>query len=151
MIEYVIGSGAILTAGPTASIAGATLHAQTDAAIAATVRAALVDFEAGSLDDLTQLVVVAAGWNGARVKRELVDPLVARGSCTVAEVVAMVARASQTSEVHLFARWLPDEALTAALADHGVTLVAHPLESIRAAALISGQRYSRWPTPLRAA
>lgn len=45
MNDYVIGSGAVLTAGPNASIAAATLHAQTDAAIAAGVRAALVDFE----------------------------------------------------------------------------------------------------------
>ena len=68
MNDYVIGSGAVLTAGPNASIAAATLHAQTDAAIAAGVRAALVDFESRSPSELSKLVVFATGWNGARVR-----------------------------------------------------------------------------------
>ena len=151
MNDYVIGSGAVLTAGPQASIAGATLHAQTDATIAAGVRAALVDFESGSLTELSKLVVFATGWNGARVKAELVAPLLVRGECTLADVVALLAHAAQTPEVHVFARWLPDDMLTAALRREGVTLVAHPIESIRQAALISGQSYVRWPSPLRAA
>ena len=33
--------------------------------------------------------------------------------------------------VHLFARWLPREVLIAALRRRGVTLVVHPIESIR--------------------
>lgn len=78
-------------------------------------------------------------------------PLLARGECTLADVIAIVARAAQTAEVHLFARWLPEEILTAALRREGVTLVAHPIESIRQAALICGQDYIRWPSPLRAA
>jgi hypothetical protein len=151
MNDYVIGSGAILTAGPHASIAGATLHAQTDSALAATVRAAVVDFESSSCSELTKVVVLATGWNAARVKADLVAPLLERGCCTLAEVLAQLARATQTREVHLFARWLPDEVLTAALVREGVILVVHPLESIRQAALICGQNFSRWPSPLRAA
>ncbi|MGA7570656.1 MAG: hypothetical protein WBG27_06820 [Candidatus Aquilonibacter sp.] len=151
MNDYVIGSGAVLTAGPSASIAGATLHAQTDGALAASVRAALVDFESSSCTELTKVVVLATGWNAARVRADLVEPLLSRGSCTLADVLAQLARAAQTSEVHVFARWLPHEVLTAALAREGVILVVHPLESIRQAALICGQNYSRWPSPLRAA
>jgi len=151
MNDYVIGSGALLTAGPNASIAGATLHAQTESSLAASVHAAVVDFESGSCTELTKVVVLGAGWNAARVKADLVAPLLARGSCTLAEVLGQLARAAQTPEVHLFARWLPDEVLTAALRREGVTLVAHPLEAIRQAALICGQSYSRWPSPLRAA
>ncbi len=151
MNDYVIGSGAVLTAGPNASIAAATLHAQTDAAIASGVRAALVDFESRSSSELSKLVVLATGWNGARVKSELVAPLLGRGECTLADVIALLAQAAQTAEVHLFARWLPDEVLTAALRRDGVTLVVHPIESIRQAALICGQQYIRWPSPLRAA
>ena len=151
MNDYVIGSGAVLTAGPSASIAGATLHAQTDSALAASVRAALVDFESSSSNELTKVVVLATGWNAARVKSDLVAPLLERGCCTLAEVLAQLAHAAQTSEVHLFAHWLPDDVMTAALRRDGVTLVVHPLEAIRQAALICGQRYSRWPSPLRAA
>lgn len=151
MNDYVIGSGAVLTAGPSASIASATLHAQTDSALAATVRAALVDFESSSCTELTKVIVLAAGWNAARVKADLVAPLLERGCCTLADVLGQLAHAAGTSEVHLFARWLPDEVLTAVLRREGVMLVAHPLESIRQAALICGQSYSRWPSPLRAA
>lgn len=151
MNDYVIGSGAVLTAGPNASIAGATLHAQTEAAIAAGVHAAIVDFESTSGADLSKIVVVATGWNAVRVRAELVDPLLASGSCTLADVLALVARGAKTNEIHLFARWLPDEVLTAALGREGITLVAHPLECIRQAALICGQSYFRWPSPMRAA
>jgi hypothetical protein len=151
MNDYVIGSGAVLTAGPNAGIAGATLHAQTDPAIAATVRAAVVDFESSSAADLSKIVVVASGWNPARVRAELVEPLLARGECTLADVLALLAGGAKTDEIHLFARWLPDEVLTAALAREGIILVVHPLESIRQAALICGQSFSRWPYPMRAA
>ena len=151
MNDYVIGSGAVLTAGPNASIAGATLHAQTDAAIAASVRAAVVDFQSRSANELTKVVMLATGWSPARVKAELVAPLRSRRVCTLADVIAVLAAAAQTAEVHLFARWLPDDALTAALRREGVTLVVHPIETIRQAALICGQQYVRWPLPLRAA
>jgi hypothetical protein len=33
----------------------------------------------------------------------------------------------------------------------GVRLVAHPLEAIEQAALVTGQRFSRWQSALRAA
>ncbi|MGB6985901.1 MAG: hypothetical protein WBD74_08040 [Candidatus Aquilonibacter sp.] len=151
MNDYVIGAGAVLTAGPNASIAGATLHAQTDIAIAASVRAALVDFESRSSTELSKVVMLATGWTAARVNAELVAPLLRRGECTLADVLALLAKATQTAEVHLFARWLPDDVLTAALQREGVTLIVHPIESIRQAALICGQNYVRWPSPLRAA
>lgn len=151
MNDYVIGAGAVLTAGPRGSIAGATLHAQTDAALAGVVRAALVDFESSNASELTKVVVLATGWNATRVKAELVAPLLASGDCTLADVFGLLAKAAQGAEVHLFARWLPDDVLTAALRRAGVPLVVHPLESIRQAALICGQNYSRWPSPLRAA
>jgi len=151
MNDYVIGSGAVLTAGPNGAIAGATLHAQTDATIAAGVRVALVDFESVSSNELSKIVMLATGWNPARVKVELIAPLLARRTCTLADIAVLLARAAQTAEVHLFARWLPDDVLTAALRREGVGLVVYPLESIRQAALICGQNYVRWPSPLRAA
>jgi hypothetical protein len=151
MNDYVIGSGAVLTAGPNASIAGATLHAQTDPSIASRVRAAVIDFESNHLAELSKVIIIGAGWTGARVSSELVQPLLARGSCSLTEVTELLARACGADELHVFARWLPDEVMTAALRRQGVTLVGLPLEAIRQAALISGQTYARWPSPHRAA
>ncbi len=151
MNDYVIGAGAILTAGPIATIAAASLHAQTDPAVAAEVRAALVDFESPRIAELSKVVLVAVGWNARRVESEIVRPLLAKAACTLVEVLVRLARAAGSPEVHLFARWLPDDVMTAALEREGVILVVHPLEAIRQAALISGGTYSRWVDPLRAA
>ena len=151
MNDYLIGSGAMLTAGPAASIAGATLHAQTDPALAASVRAALVDFESASPAELSRIVIVGTGWTNARVRAEWIAPLLQREACTLADVMELAAKSTGATELHLFARWLPDEVLAATLRRSGVTIVAHPLEAIRQAALISGQSYMRWPAPLRAA
>ena len=151
MNDYVIGAGAILTAGPTASIAGATVHAQTECALAGAVKAAVVDFESSSLDDLCRIVVLASGWNPGRVRRDIVAPLIARTECTLADVVATLAHACHVDEVHVFARWFPDDHMTAALGRDGVVVISHPLDAIRQASLISGQTYSRWPHPMRAA
>jgi hypothetical protein len=151
MNDYLIGAGALLTAGPSASLAGASLHAQIDAALAPRVRAALFDFESGGGRDLSQVLALVSGWNGARVRAEIVEPLLARGECSLADVLLLLAAAAKVEEIHLFARWLPGELLVAQLRAAGVDLVTHPLESIRQAALVSGQRFSRWPAPLRAA
>jgi hypothetical protein len=151
MNDYVIGAGAVLTAGPSATIAGATLHMQVDPLLAPSVRAALVDFESSGKGELTKVVVVASGWNARRVQHELVTPLLARGECSLSDVLVALGQASGTDEVHVFAQWLVDDVMSARASRDGVTLVSHSLDSIRQAALISGQTYSRWPSPLRAA
>ncbi len=151
MNDYVIGCGAVLTAGPNAAIAGAALHARTDSALAPQVRAALVDFESPSPAGLSKILIVGSGWTSARVSSELIGPLLARESSTLSDVIELLARATGAADVHVFARWLPDDVLAATLRRVGITLIAHPLEAIRQAALISGQTYVRWPSPLRAA
>ncbi|HTX59331.1 MAG TPA: hypothetical protein VMH02_06585 [Verrucomicrobiae bacterium] len=151
MTDFLIGAGAVLTAGADASIAGATLHAQTDPLLAAQVGAALVDFEASRPEELSRVLILAAGWNPARFEREITAPLLARGDCTLADVLEALAAATGCSEVHLFARWMPGAALACALAKRGVHLVAHPLEAIDRAALVTGGRLSRWRAPFRAA
>jgi hypothetical protein len=151
MNDYVIGSGAVLTAGPAGSISAATLHAQTDPAIASQVTAALVDFESGNSVPLSKVLIVGTGWTKARVANEWIAPLLRRQTSTLADVIQLMAETAGAGEVHLFARWLPDEMLTAGLRRCGVTLITHPLESIRQAALISGESYTRWPSPIRAA
>lgn len=151
MSEYLIGAGAVLTAGPESSIAEATLHAQTDPQLAAQVEAAVIDFEAATPEELSRIVIVAAGWCGSRFRAEVVRPLLALRECALADVVVVLAKATAVSEVHLFARWLPSETMLGALASEGVRLISHPLESIDQAALVSGQRRSRWRSPFRAA
>ena len=151
MNDYVIGAGALLTAGPQATIAAATLHAQTDPGLASSVKAALVDFESGASGELSRVLVLATGWNGRKFDGEVVRPLVARCENTLADILALLAAAAGTSEVHLFANWFPDDVLVAALRRADVTIVAHSLDAIRQAALISGQSYRRWNAPLRAA
>ena len=152
MNDYVIGSGAVLTAGPNASIAGATLHAQTDAAIAATVRAAVVDFESRSANELTKVVMLATGWSPARVKAELVAPLRSRRVCTLRRRHRPLGCGRTDGRGPSLRPLAPRRRVDrGALRREGVTLVVHPIETIRQAALICGQQYVRWPLPLRAA
>jgi hypothetical protein len=151
MNDYFVGAGAVLTAGPKAGIAGAALHAQTDASVARVVRAVLVDFESSALGDLSKVVVAGVGWNAAAVRSRLIEPLTARGACSLADVLETLSRGMQVDEIHIFSRWLPDELLTAGLWARRIRLVAHPLEAIRQAALVSGQSYTRLAAPFRAA
>ena len=151
MDEYFIGGGALLTAGPEASITGATLHAQTERGLAARVQAAVIDFEAARLTELSRILVVAAGWSTGRFQAQVVRRLLERRDCALADVIATLAEATGATEIHLFAHWLPDEATLARLAAHGVRVLAHPLESIGQASLVCGQRLARWPAPVRAA
>ena len=109
MDEYFIGAGALLTAGPAASIAGATLHAQTEEGLAGQVRAAVVDFESAQLGELSRLLIAAGGWSAARFRIEVIEPLLARRECTLADVFATLGHAVKAEEVHLFARWTPDQ------------------------------------------
>jgi hypothetical protein len=143
-MDYIIGAGAILEAGESGSITPAALHAQVDDALAQRVRVAAVDFEGTGMDRVQRLVVVGQGWNAARFRTGVGERLRERRTCTLADVLATLACEAQADEVHLFAHWLPDEATCAALAQNGIALVTHPLESIRAASLVAGQRCRRW-------
>lgn len=151
MDQYLIGAGAVLTAGPEASIVGATLHAQTDPLLAANVSAALLDFESLDCADLSQIVVMVKGWKRSQFQDAVVAPLLRRRECSLADVVVLLARAAGSAEVHVFSRWEPDQALLVGAQASGVRLVIHPLECIEQAALVSGQRVGRWRAPFRAA
>ena len=151
MDEYLIGAGALLTAGPEGSITAATLHAQMVPGLAGEVQAALVDFEAGQLTDVSRLLIVAAGWSGPQFRTGVVRKLLAQRQCELADVMLTLAEATGARNIHLFARWRPDEATLAALRERGVGVVAHPLDAIGQAALVSGQRLERWRPPVRAA
>jgi hypothetical protein len=142
-MEYIIGAGAILETGDAGTITPASLHAQVDPALAQRVAVAAVDFEGTSIDGLRRLLVIAQGWNGAQF-RGISERLREQRECTLADVLRTLAEQAHASEVHVFAHWLPDEQTCKALERSGVALVAHPLESIRAASLVSGQRLRRW-------
>ena len=150
MDEYLIGAGALLTAGPSATIRGATLHAQPGFELAHQVAAAVVDLDSAGPAELSRLLVVAAGWSGPRFHREVVSELLAQRECGLNDVIELLAAAVETDEIHLFARWEPDAAMTAALQRKGVRVVPHPLEALGQASLVSGQRIERW-RPGRAA
>jgi hypothetical protein len=145
MDEYFIGAGALLTAGPGGSVVGASLHAKTESGLAGRLKAALIDFEATRVGELSRILVVASGWNGSRFQSEVVTRLLSERDCTLADVVAILAQATGTDEVHLFARWLPDDETLSVLERCGIRVVAHPLEAIGQAALVCGQRVGRWP------
>jgi hypothetical protein len=151
MDEYFIGAGALLTAGPAATIRGASLHAQPGAALARQISAGLIDFESAGPDELSRLLIVAAGWSGSRFYAEVVARLLALGECGLSDVIAALADAVQTTEIHLFARWSPDQATLASLEKSGIRIRSHPLEALGQAALVSGQRVERWGAPVRAA
>ncbi len=151
MDEYFIGAGALLTAGPTATISGATLHAQTEGVPARQVGAAVIDFESVSAAELSRLLIVAAGWSSAKFNAEVVSRLVAQRECGLSDVIGTLAQAVQVEEVHFFAHWQPSRSAMDDLRARGISLVAHPLEAIGRAALVSGQRIALWPARVRAA
>lgn len=138
-------------AGPTSSIAGATLHAQTDPRLAPRVKAAVIDFEGVSDHDISRIVIVATGWGRPKFEAEVIRSLLARGECSLADVIGTLRATTQAPEVHLFARWSPGGDLLRDLSGRGVRLVAHPLETLDQAALVSGQRLTRWQPLFRAA
>ncbi|HET9097485.1 MAG TPA: hypothetical protein VFN37_12540 [Candidatus Baltobacteraceae bacterium] len=143
-MDYIIGAGAILETGESGSITSATLHAQVDPALAQRVCVAAVDFEGTSLETMRRLLVIGQGWNGARFRSCVSDKLRARHECTLADVLRTLGEQAPSGEVHLFAHWFADDETCEALSRAGLTLVSHPLESIRAACLVSGQRCRRW-------
>lgn len=143
-MDYIIGAGAILESGEAGSITPATLHAHVDAALAHRVKVAAVDFDSASAHSLKRLLIVGQGWNAARVRTEVTDKLRVQRECSLADVLCLLAEAAESSEVHLFAHWLPDEATCAALTTRGIALLVHPLESIQAASLVAAQRRQYW-------
>jgi hypothetical protein len=143
-MEYIIGAGAILESGESGSITPASLHAQVDASLAERVHVAAIDFESLAPETLKRLLIVAQGWNGPEFRARITEPLRVQGECTLADVLRTLAAAAGSTEVHLFAHWLPDEATCAVLEGDGIALVCHPLESIDAASLVCGQRRELW-------
>lgn len=143
MNEYIIGAGAVLTAGNDAKITPATLHAEVSAGVSAIARAVAVDFESTSEERLSRMLLVSQGWNRTRFEREVTAGLLESRVCSLADVLLTLAAATGEREVHLFAHWLPTASTLGALESNGVRLVVHPLETIEQAALVEDQSYRR--------
>jgi len=143
-MEYMIGAGAILETGDSAKVTAAMLHARVDPMLARSVTAAAVDFDGNAAGALRRLLVMVPGWNAGKLRSLVTQPLIERGTCSLADVLATLAESAQTRQVHLFAHWIPDDVTYAALSGHGIELVVHPLEAIESAALVAGQRHTRW-------
>lgn len=143
-MDYIIGAGAILESGDDGGLTPANLHAHVDAALAQRVKAAAVDFEGASPRSLKRLLVVGQGWDAAAFRAGVGDRLRALRTCSLGDVLRTLAQAAATSEVHLFAHWLPDEGTVIELRQAGIDIVTHPLESIQAASVVAGQRHRRW-------
>jgi len=143
-MDYIIGAGAILETGESGTITPATLHANVDPALAQCVRVAAVDFEGTAVEAMQRLLIVTQGWNAAQFRTAVSDRLRERRECTLADVLGTLAVQAKAAQVHVFAHWLPDESTCAELAQQGVSIISHPLESITAASLVSGQRLRRW-------
>ena len=143
-MDYIIGAGAILESGEDATITPATLHARVDPVVAHRVRVLAIDLEGTSESAIARLLVFAAGWDSARFRAGVTDPLRGKGDCNLADVLEVLASASGAPEVHIFAHWLPSEETCRDLRARGVEVIAHPLETIEAASLVSGQRHRRW-------
>jgi len=149
-MEYMIGAGAILETGDVAKVTPAMLHARVDAALSRSVHAAAIDFESTSAAALRRLLVLVPGWNARTFRHAVTEALIERGTCSLADVLAKLAAAAGVREVHLFSHWIPEEATCRTLAARGIGLVTYPLEAIRSAAVVAGQRHTRWK-PSRAA
>lgn len=143
-MDYIIGAGAVLESGEDASITPATLHAHVDPVLAAGVQAAAIDFESANPGALRRLVVMNKGWNAAQFRDGVSEPLRQKRDCSLADVLRILAQGAGTPEVHVFAHWLPDVQTCSELAAAGIAVIAHPLESIAEASLVSGQRRHRW-------
>lgn len=144
MSEYIIGAGAVLTAGDNAKITPAALHAEVGDGVSAIAHAVAIDFEGTSEARLQRLVVVAQGWNRSGFQREVTSPLATTRECTLADVLVALAQATGQTEIHLFAHWTPGEPTLEALQRRGIGLVLHPVEAIERAALIEEQCFRRW-------
>lgn len=88
--------------------------------------------------------MLVPGWNARRFRMSVTDRLVDHGTRSLADVLATVASAAGVREVHLFSHWLPDDGTCRALANRGIGLTAYPLEAIHTAAVVAGQRHTRW-------
>lgn len=134
MSRFLVGAGVQIDLHDPTLLVPARLHVRTDPRLVSGVGAALFDFE--GIAAPARVVLLAAGWELARVRACLLPSLLPRRRPVLLDLLADLARATGQRELHVFARWLPSLTLAARLRRHGVTLLAHPIEIVEAAALV---------------
>ena len=151
MDEYLIATGALITAGERPCITPAALHAAVEAAVAAAARVAVVDFDGASARVPRRLLLLVRDWGARAFEASVIARLRSKGIGSCPDALAALAEGTKTGELHLFARWLPGEDLCERLAGLGVTIVAHPLEAIHRACLIEQREREYRAVRVRAA
>lgn len=147
--EYLIATGALLEAGVTSSITPASLHAQLSRPAAS--RAVLIDFEGAQMGDVRRLLVLGVGTSATRFSEGVTTALLHRGVCGITDIAEILSQALRTPEVHLYARWTPEDQIREECRARGFTLITLPLEEISRAALICDRRFAIWEAGPRAA
>lgn len=149
--NYIIGAGAMLTAGDQSTIARATLHAQVLDGQAEGSTGVVVDFESGRASELRRLLILGVGLSPQSFHDGVTSRLTGSGDCDLGRVITFLAAGLQTRRIHWFARWTPSEAVLENLKAHGVTLLVRPLEAIARAALVIERSYKTWDGTAEAA
>ncbi len=143
--DYIIGAGAMLTAGAQSSIARATLHAQTTDTDARSSKGVVIDFDSSRPAELRRLLILGVGLTPQSFHDCVTMRLIGSGDCDLERVIALLAAGLHTNEIHWFARWSPEESVLRALALQGVKLIVKPLEAIARAALVIERSFQTWP------
>lgn len=147
--DYLIATGALLEAGVTSTITPASLHAQLSRP--QSPRAVLIDFEGPRLGEVRRLLALGVGTSASRFSEGVTAALLARGICGIPDIAQVLSQALCSPEVHLYARWVPDDEVRNQCRARGVALVAQPLDEIARAALICDRRFTIWEATPRAA
>ncbi len=147
MDEYFIGAGALLTAGPEATLTAGDAPRTNRQPLGGSDRAAVIDFEAARSSELSRLLIVAAGWAAAQFRVGGCRCLTRQRECSLADVIAMLAERDRGCRGGFLRPLGPGRYHRRRLEERGIRLRAHPLEAIGQAALVSGQRLERWRAP----
>ncbi|MDQ6826460.1 MAG: hypothetical protein M3Z14_04570 [Candidatus Eremiobacteraeota bacterium] len=142
--DYIIGAGAMLTAGGETSIARATLHAQTIDLDARNTKGMVIDFEASRPAELRRLLILGVGLSPQSFHDGVTKRLIGCGCCGLEQVIALLAEGLHTAEIYWCARWSPNDMVLRYLGSRGIKLVVRPLETIARAALVIERSFQTW-------
>ncbi|MDQ6931790.1 MAG: hypothetical protein M3160_01300 [Candidatus Eremiobacteraeota bacterium] len=142
--DYIIGAGAMLTAGERTTITRATLHAQVLDGHGVGSTGVVVDFDSSRPSELKRLLILGVGLSPQNFHDGVTSRLVGSGDCDLERLIELLASGLQTRRIHWFARWAPTDSVLQNLQTHGVTLVVKPLDAIARAALVMDRSYNAW-------
>jgi len=115
------------TRGDRATAARASLHAQLRTVEVGSRDAVAIDFDGTTPDALRRLLIVVGGYTLGGFERSVTRALLQRGTCSLGDVLTVLASCAGAGVVHLFARWAPDDEMRRCLAVAGIRIVPHAL------------------------